>query len=213
MLSSLGFKMQTKNSTSSYLFAGDLVFSKSKLPLLVKFHVWVHIATQAGAGLPYASFGRISAFLVCMTSFGSLRNRAGKWVKSLILIDADVQSSFFSSCSLACLLSSTLLCLSTSLLWLWLYSGSEMPSLSWVGVWVLCSESVFSLSHIRLTSGFSLPGLTSRIKKQFFKLLRRMPFVGAIVSIWTAFCAIIPGPCFCCVSEKIHFFTSSLSCH
>lgn len=78
MLSSLGFKMQTKNSTSSYLFAGDLVFSKSKLPLLVKFHVWVHIATQAGAGLPYASFGRISAFLVCMTSFSSLRNRAGK---------------------------------------------------------------------------------------------------------------------------------------
>lgn len=78
MLSSLGFKMQTKNSTSSYLCAADLVFSKSKLLLLVKFHVWVHIAIQAGAGLPYASFGKISAFLVCLALFGSLRNRAGK---------------------------------------------------------------------------------------------------------------------------------------
>lgn len=52
--------------------------SKSKLLLLVKFHVWVHIAIQAGAGLPYASFGKISAFLVCLALFGSLRNRAGK---------------------------------------------------------------------------------------------------------------------------------------
>lgn len=60
---------------------------------------------------------------------------------------------------------------------------------------------IFFFSFLRFLSAFCLSGLTSRTKKQFFKLLRKMPFVGAMVSISTSAYRVIPAPCFSSAGE------------